>query len=149
MEDLKLKWNWKITSGEEWEGLSKSDHEERRLCQVRRHPCPNGSEDHEGEADFSSWQRRLLPQHPLQPDLKEPRSQVESLTNFGNLHADAFFARYVGNDESAGEIGKVLGSAAAPLEEAKADVMGVWNMLYKVPRKYQCQIIFKMLDIGF
>jgi len=39
--------------------------------------------------------------------------------------------KYVGNDESAGEIGKVLGSAAAPLEEAKADVMGVWNMLYK------------------
>merc|ERR1739844_783999 len=39
--------------------------------------------------------------------------------------------KYVGNDESSGEIGKVLGSAAAPLEEAKADVMGVWNMLYK------------------
>ena len=38
----------------------------------------------------------------------------------------------MGNDESSGEIGKVLGSAAAPLEEAKADVMGVWNMLYKV-----------------
>lgn len=43
-----------------------------------------------------------------------------------------FFVRYVGNDESKGEISKVLGSAAAPLEEAKADVMGVWNMLYKV-----------------
>jgi len=39
--------------------------------------------------------------------------------------------KYVGNDESKGEISKVLGSAAAPLEEAKADVMGVWNMLYK------------------
>merc|ERR1712198_101089 len=39
--------------------------------------------------------------------------------------------KYVGNDESKGEIGKVLGSTAAPLEEAKADVMGVWNMLYK------------------
>merc|ERR1712210_265122 len=39
--------------------------------------------------------------------------------------------KYVGNDESSGEIGKVLGSAAAPLEEAKADVMGVWNMLYR------------------
>ena len=38
----------------------------------------------------------------------------------------------MGNDESKGEIGKVLGSTAAPLEEAKADVMGVWNMLYKV-----------------
>ena len=48
-----------------------------------------------------------------------------------------FFARYVGNDESSGEIGKVLGSAAAPLEEAKADVMGVWNMLYKVRRRFQ------------
>ena len=47
-----------------------------------------------------------------------------------------FFARYVGNDESSGEIGKVLGSAAAPLEEAKADVMGVWNMLYKVKRRF-------------
>ena len=31
-----------------------------------------------------------------------------------------------------GEISKVLGSSAIPLEEAKADVMGVWNMLYKV-----------------
>ena len=40
--------------------------------------------------------------------------------------------RYVGNDESKGEISKVLGSAAAAIEEAKADVMGVWNMLYKV-----------------
>ena len=49
----------------------------------------------------------------------------------------------MGNDESAGEIGKVLGSAAAPLEEAKADVMGVWNMLYKVGRKCQFQIIVK------
>merc|ERR1711936_1571955 len=39
--------------------------------------------------------------------------------------------KYVGNDESKGAISKVLGSAAAPLEEAKADVMGVWNMLYK------------------
>ena len=48
------------------------------------------------------------------------------------LYADIFFVRYVGNDESKGEISKVLGSAAAPLEEAKADVMGVWNMLYKV-----------------
>ena len=26
----------------------------------------------------------------------------------------------------------MLGSSAAALEEAKADVMGVWNMLYKV-----------------
>ena len=42
------------------------------------------------------------------------------------------FSRYVGNDESRGEISKVLGSSAIPLEEAKADVMGVWNMLYKV-----------------
>ena len=48
-----------------------------------------------------------------------------------------FFARYVGNDENSGEIGKILGSAAAPLEEAKADVMGVWNMLYKVRRRFQ------------
>ena len=40
--------------------------------------------------------------------------------------------RYVGNDESKGEISKVLGSSAAAIEEAKADVMGVWNMLYKV-----------------
>merc|ERR1712130_200723 len=39
--------------------------------------------------------------------------------------------KYVGNDESKGEIGKVLGSAAPPLQEATADVMGVWNMLYK------------------
>jgi len=39
--------------------------------------------------------------------------------------------KYVGNDESKGEISKVLGSAAAAIEEAKADVMGVWNMLYK------------------
>ena len=43
----------------------------------------------------------------------------------------------MGNDESSWEIGKVLGSAAAPLEEAKADVMGVWNMLYKVRREFQ------------
>ena len=48
----------------------------------------------------------------------------------------------MGNDESSGEIGKVLGSAAAPLEEAKADVMGVWNMLYKVTRKCQFQTMF-------
>jgi len=39
--------------------------------------------------------------------------------------------KYVGNDESKGEISKVLGSSAAAIEEAKADVMGVWNMLYK------------------
>jgi hypothetical protein len=39
--------------------------------------------------------------------------------------------KYVGNDESKGEISKVLGSSAATIEEAKADVMGVWNMLYK------------------
>ena len=47
-----------------------------------------------------------------------------------NLNCSTF--RYVGNDESKGEISKVLGSAAAAIEEAKADVMGVWNMLYKV-----------------
>jgi len=39
--------------------------------------------------------------------------------------------KYVGNEESKGEISKVLGSSAAAIEEAKADVMGVWNMLYK------------------
>ena len=77
-------WNEKLPSGEEWEGVSKSDNEERSLCQVWCNPCPDGSEDHEGEADSSSWQRRLLPQHPLQPDLKEPRSQVESLIIFIN-----------------------------------------------------------------
>ena len=51
------------------------------------------------------------------------------------------FFRHVGNDEGKGEISKVLGSAAAPIEEAKADVMGVWNMLYKVTQKNQFQII--------
>merc|ERR1712222_254847 len=49
--------------------------------------------------------------------------------------------KYVGNDEGKGEISKVLGSAAAPIEEAKADVMGVWNMLYKVTQKSQFQMI--------
>ena len=47
----------------------------------------------------------------------------------------------MGNDEGKGEISKVLGSAAAPIEEAKADVMGVWNMLYKVTWKSQFQMI--------
>ena len=47
----------------------------------------------------------------------------------------------MGNDEGKGEISKVLGSAAAPIEEAKADVMGVWNMLYKVTQKSQFQMI--------
>merc|ERR1711970_672559 len=56
--------------------LSESDHEERRLRQVRRHPRPDGREDHEGEADPAAEQRRLLPQHSLQPDLEESRSQV-------------------------------------------------------------------------
>ena len=40
--------------------------------------------------------------------------------------------RYVGNNESRGEISKVLGGSAAILEEARADVMGIWCMLYMV-----------------
>ena len=43
--------------------------------------------------------------------------------------------RYVGNDESRGEISKVLGGSAASLEEARADVMGIWSMLYMVGGK--------------
>ena len=49
-----------------------------------------------------------------------------------NVNLNCSTLRYVGNDESKGEISKVLGSSAAAIEEAKADVMGVWNMLYKV-----------------
>ena len=55
-----------------------------------------------------------------------------------SANADATFTRYVGNDESKGLISKVLGNAAAPIEEANADVMGVWNMLYKVTQEYHC-----------
>ena len=71
--------------GEEREGLSESDHEERRLRQVRRHPRPDGREDHEGETDPAAQQRRLLPQHSLQPDLEEPRSQVRFPDGFKSL----------------------------------------------------------------
>jgi len=39
--------------------------------------------------------------------------------------------KYVGNDKTRGTIASVLGSSAIPLEEAKADVLGVWNLLYK------------------
>ena len=62
-------------------------------------------------------------------------SRDASASKKKNSDADAVFGRYVGNDEGKGEISKVLGSAAAPIEEAKADVMGVWNMLYKVTWK--------------
>ena len=58
--------------------------------------------------------------------LSKPKSLVF------NVNLNCTTLRYVGNDESKGEISKVLGSSAAAIEEAKADVMGVWNMLYKV-----------------
>ena len=58
--------------------------------------------------------------------LSKPKSLVF------NVNLNCTTLRYVGNDESKGEISKVLGSSAAAIEEAKADVMGVWNMLYLV-----------------
>jgi len=64
--------------------------------------------------------------------------------NQGMLDADAFFLYllykemshslgpvFVGNDESRGEIRKVLGSSYQALEAAKTDVMSVFNLLQK------------------
>jgi len=64
--------------------------------------------------------------------------------NQGMLDADAFFLYllykeishslgpvFVGNDESRGEIRKVLGSSYEALEEAKTDVMSIFNLLQK------------------
>merc|ERR1712157_441711 len=82
---------------------------------------------HIGELLFASGDAMLAPM--AVKIMKE--KQIPLLSN------DAFFLnilynqisrslgpKYVGNDESKGEISKVLGSSAAAIEEAKADVMG-------------------------
>merc|ERR1712029_85907 len=64
-----------------------------------------------------------------------------------NLDGEAFFNNvlfhelshslgpaFVNNDESKGTVAKALGASYSSLEEAKADVMGVYNILYMIKR---------------
>lgn len=39
---------------------------------------------------------------------------------------------FVGNDESQGEVRAALGAAYSGLEEAKADVMGIYNIIFMI-----------------
>jgi hypothetical protein len=63
------------------------------------------------------------------------------------LSADAFFLNvlfhelshslgpaFVNNDESQGEVREALGAAYSGLEEGKADVMGIYNILFMVEK---------------
>ena len=42
---------------------------------------------------------------------------------------------YVGNDENNGEVRAALGSSYSGLEEAKADVMGIYNILFMIQKE--------------
>jgi len=54
---------------------------------------------------------------------------------------------FVGNDENNGEIRTALGASYSPLEEGKADVMGIYNILFMVqkeefPEDFKNKVLF-------
>merc|ERR1712080_52768 len=58
---------------------------------------------------------------------------------------------FVGNDESNGDIRSALGAAYSGLEEAKADVMGIYNILFMIekgimPRDMENRVLFTYIS---
>merc|ERR1712080_10121 len=58
---------------------------------------------------------------------------------------------FVGNDESNGDIRSALGAAYSGLEEAKADVMGIYNILFMIekgimPRDMKNRVLFTYIS---